>query len=313
MSDTIWMNALRATAVFGVVIHHFLLFIPYEHSNGGFASVATIIQDSGGTCVHLFFMLSGCGLVISYSKQSSFDYSGWAKRRFGKIVLPYWVIVSCTFVLANLAHKVWATSADSYSWPAFFSYILFARNHYNPSWGMNPTLWFMPVIIGLYIAFPLLVHLLREQGVTRFLVFSTLVTYGSIFCFRLLGYRGFCFYLFSYFITRTFEAGGLYNDVFTAGAVFLITLNIWNLLLRNAGKGVASFIDEVSRVSYVMYLIHGALIIYLILPFLDKTKALPLDPLLSLILCSIFFLLVFTLARLIYQPVMAIANTRKYI
>ena len=109
-------------------------------------------------------------------------------------------------------------------------------------------------------------------------------------------------------MTKLFKAGDLYNDAITAAAVFLVTINIWNVFLRNPGKRIRSILDEVSRVSYIMYLIHGALILYVVIPLLKLTMGLPLNPALSLGLGSIFVVVVFAFARLLYGPLMAITN-----
>jgi peptidoglycan/LPS O-acetylase OafA/YrhL len=41
-------------------------------------------------------------------------------------------------------------------------------------------MWFMPVIIGLYLSFPVLVKILERWGMKALLLVSVLVTYGSI-------------------------------------------------------------------------------------------------------------------------------------
>jgi peptidoglycan/LPS O-acetylase OafA/YrhL len=45
-----------------------------------------------GTVVHLFFILSGCGLTVSYFRKGSVSWREWAKRRFRKIGVPYLII-----------------------------------------------------------------------------------------------------------------------------------------------------------------------------------------------------------------------------
>ena len=115
-------------------------------------------------------------------------------------------------------------------------------------------------------------------------------------------------YVVSYLMTKLFKAGDLYNDAITAAGVFLITLNIWNVLFRNAGQRIKSVLDEASRVSYIMYLIHGALILYIIIPLFKLTVGLPLNPASSLGLGSIFVVVVFVFARLLYGPIMSISE-----
>jgi peptidoglycan/LPS O-acetylase OafA/YrhL len=63
------MDMLRGFAVLAIVVHHWLLFDPFQGSILVFSSLAGIIRDVAGTMVHLFFILSGCGLTLSYFKR----------------------------------------------------------------------------------------------------------------------------------------------------------------------------------------------------------------------------------------------------
>ena len=187
-SDTSWMNGLRALAVVGVVIHHWFLFVPFGGTDQIIGSLAGLVRDVGGTALHLFFLLSGCGLTISRLRQEDFRLGKWARRRFEKIVLPYWAVIICTFCLANLVLYSTGNSEKGYSWGSLLSYLTFASNHYQTAWEMNPTLWFMPVIVGLYIFFPFLVKVLKKYGAMVLLIFTGVVTYGSIVIFRFFDY-----------------------------------------------------------------------------------------------------------------------------
>lgn len=189
-NGTEWMDFLRGMAVIGIVIHHWLLFIPFDSNPVAVSAVDDFVKEVSGTGVQLFFVLSGCGLAVSYLKKGEpFLLGEWIRRRFRKIVLPYWIIVAGTFALANLASFEFGNQAASYSWLSLLAYILFMRNHYEPSRSMNPSLWFMPVIIGLYVLFPLLMRFLKRYGISRLLILAGLVTYGSITLFEFSGYH----------------------------------------------------------------------------------------------------------------------------
>jgi len=115
-------------------------------------------------------------------------------------------------------------------------------------------------------------------------------------------------YALSYLATKSFESGSLYNDPMTAASVLLVTINVWNRFLRNAGEKMRSVLDEVSKVSYIVYLIHGAVILYIAIPLLRETGALPLNPGVSMALAGIFVVVVFGLGRLLYGPIMGVAK-----
>jgi len=118
---------------------------------------------------------------MSYFRRGDLSWSQWARRRFKKIIVPYWIVITFTFILVTLANYVSSEFVtDSYSWRSVFTYVTFTRNFYSPGWGLNPTMWFMPVIVGLYVLFPVLVKVLEKYGAFLLLTISTLVTYGSI-------------------------------------------------------------------------------------------------------------------------------------
>jgi peptidoglycan/LPS O-acetylase OafA/YrhL len=350
------MCFLRALAVIGIVIHHWLLFTPFEKTLAPFSAVAEVVKELGGTRVQLFFILSGCGLAVSYlTKGKSFSLREWVQRRFRKTVVPYWIIVGCTFVLANLSFYFAGKSAGSYSWLSLLAYLSFTRNHYEPCEGMNPSLWFMPVIIGLYALFPLLMKFLMKYGIGRFLILTSLITYASITLFEFSGYEiehqnaiflfylldftmgmvigymwsnrpdsfawllgaksfflGIAFYGLSFAIIELWKHGDLYNDALTGAGLFLMGISLWNLVRLKLGERLESIVHEVSRVSYVMYLIHVPLILYIIRPSLERTTRVPFNPVISLGLSGVFAFVVFLLARVLYPPIMRITNIRAH-
>jgi peptidoglycan/LPS O-acetylase OafA/YrhL len=348
------MDMLRSLAVLAVVIHHWLLFNPDGSSIRIFTNIADLIQALAGTVVHLFFILSGCGLTVSYFKKGSVSWREWAKRRFRKIVVPYLIIVSLTFVLANFASFIFPNDVKTgFSPYSLLTYLTFTRNFYSPGWGLNPTLWFMPVIIGLYILFPFLVQALEKRGPLLLLAISVLITYGSIaacialgypvnhqsaifsfyvieFSFgmfigyrlafytgqlnRLLGLKMFCLgfglYAVSWSIQRYWSLGGAFNDIFTAVAVFLMALNMCRMLVRLSPQKMVNFSKEVSKHSYVMYLIHGPIILFVMKPLLAQAVQTPINSLVMVFLACLYCGLIFVLARLI-SPLVYFTRSRR--
>ena len=102
-NDLVWMNIIKGLAIIGVVIHHWIFFLPHKSSFAFTYEFAELIENIGGTAVHLFFVLSGVGLTISYFRSENFSWRAWVKRRFWKIVAPYWIIVALTFFISNIA------------------------------------------------------------------------------------------------------------------------------------------------------------------------------------------------------------------
>ncbi len=73
------MDMLRGIAISAVVIHHWLLFFPHQSPISIFYTGAELIQTVAGTVVHLFFILSGYGLTVSYFQRGDFTWKEWIK------------------------------------------------------------------------------------------------------------------------------------------------------------------------------------------------------------------------------------------
>jgi len=333
---------MRGIGIIGVVVHHALLYLPRQDS-----ITLRTIQTLAGSTVHLFFILSGCGLTISFFKQNQFSWGKWVKKRFLRIIVPYWIIIILTFSIVTLANIIFPdVIIRSYSWKSLLSYLTFTRNFYEPSWGLNPPMWFMPIIIGLYILFPFLMRVLKRYGILALIIISVVLTYGSITLFlaldfptkhqaapflffvaefsfgMLIGYVV-CFhsalikrlekfnmlclgvgaYLFSWVLRTFWSLGPLYNDIFTAVGIYLMVLYACSWLIRISPKKSVHFLSRVSEESYVMYLIHGPLLLFVLKPVLVSGMNTILGPFVAVLLCGCFCVAIFMLARCISRPI----------
>ena len=183
------ISMVRALAIVAIIIENCFTLLPWKNGESTADLFATIVTSVTGTFVHLFFILSGFGLTFSCLRQSPVSWTAWARKRFTKIVVPFWAAVIVTFALANLAY-IWATDGGQqpFSWMTLLAYLTFLRNVYSPGWKLNSTLWFMPVIIGLYALFPLLLHVLKRYGLTALMALSLVVGNGSVAVCVYLGY-----------------------------------------------------------------------------------------------------------------------------
>jgi peptidoglycan/LPS O-acetylase OafA/YrhL len=340
-----WMDMLRGIAIIAIVIHHWLLFMPYQNSQ-----LATLIHTIAGTFVHLFFVLSGCGLTISYFQKRHSSWREWARRRFVRLVAPFWIIITSTFILVNVFHfAIPAFITKSYSWTVLLAYLTFWRNFYSPAWQLNPTFWFMPVILGLYILFPILVKTLEKYGAIVLLATSVLITYPSIYLFfglstdhqssiplfhlaefslgmslgylqlfhpgyfnRLTGFRflcsGFLLYTIAWAMARFWEYGPSYDDLFTAAGLSLIMLFICQRLKTLSPHKSVKVLTQFSKESYLIYLIHGPLILYLAKPIFVSSIGFQMNSLMMIALSPIICLIVFLLAKLLSAPMNSLTS-----
>jgi peptidoglycan/LPS O-acetylase OafA/YrhL len=228
----------------------------------------------------------------------------------------------------------------SFSWSVLLTYLTFWRNFYNPAWELNPTFWFMPVILGLYILFPILLKTLEKYGAIVLLAVSVLVTYFSIYLFfglstnhqssislfhlaefslgmslgylqlfhpgyfeKLTDFRFLCLglllYITAWAMATFWEYGPSYDDLFTAGGIYLIALHTSRWMAKFSPRISARILTQFSKGSYMIYLIHGPLILYLAKPIFIHFVKSQTNSLIMIILSPIFCLIVFLLAKLI--------------
>ena len=344
-SASIRMDMTRGIAASAIVIHHWILFMPHKSPLPIFYNAAEMIGTIAGTTVHLFFILSGFGLTISYFKSNVISWKDWSRRRFRKVIFPYWIIIILIFLSGNVIHYIApALFKRKYSSFVLLTYLTLTRNFFNLSWEMNPTLWFIPAIIGLYVLFPFLIRILERYGAFFVLILSIIITYlsitlciilkypvkhqsslplfflsefvlgmyiGYILCFytdsfnRFIGLKTFVlgigFYCLSWVINRNWGLGPEYNDLFTAIGIFFITLNICHWMVGFSPEKSVKILRELSKQSYVMYLLHGAIILFFIRPIWMYKMQYPLNSAITIVLSFFYCFMIFLLAR-IFSP-----------
>ena len=123
---------------------------------------------------------------------------------------------------------------------------------------------------------------------------------------RLEGLGMFCLGMVCYFSSwalRTYwTLGPLYNDIFTAVGISLIVLYACSWLARFSPKMSVRFLNRLSKESYIMYLIHGPLLLFILKPVLERGLHTILDPFFTVVVCGFFCAAVFMLAKSISRP-----------
>jgi peptidoglycan/LPS O-acetylase OafA/YrhL len=228
----------------------------------------------------------------------------------------------------------------------------FMRNLYSPGWTLNESLWFIPVIVGLYVLFPLLVKVLENYGAITLMLISVIVTYVSITLCVAVGYpmehqaalpffhlaefsfgivigyflcfsrkqfaffADFKFFLFglglyamAWTMTRFWILGRSYDDLFVAIGVFGLCTQaakwIWRLSPRIAARALV----EVSRTSYIIYLMHFPLIVFVIRPVAIHATHINLGPVPTILLGWVYLFFLWAVARGAL-PVFSIVTSR---
>jgi peptidoglycan/LPS O-acetylase OafA/YrhL len=179
--DLAWVDMLKGMAIIGVFFDNWTAYMEFDPTPALLHSLAKAFALAVGPFVHVFFILSGFGLTLSYLKgRGGWDWRRWAWRRLTKIVVPYIAAVIFSFVLGVLGSFLHPSVDMEFSWVALLKYLTFTRNFYPEVWGWNRPLWFMPVIVGLYLSFPILIKILEKWGAWALVLVAAMVTYGTI-------------------------------------------------------------------------------------------------------------------------------------
>jgi peptidoglycan/LPS O-acetylase OafA/YrhL len=189
--DLSWIDMMKGIAIIGVFLDNWTGYMRFATEPAILYSLARLLALGVGPFVQVFFILSGFGLTLGYLKgKANWSWKRWAWRRITKIVVPYVIIVLLSFALGMLGSSLYASIDKQFSLVSLLAYLTFTRNFLPSTWSWNPPLWFMPVIIGLYVSFPVLIKVLEKWGVWVLLLLSALVTFGTIAIADILGVAG---------------------------------------------------------------------------------------------------------------------------
>ncbi len=157
-----WADRLRNWATFLVVAIH--VSAPVAQENTAYNSSAwwagNIWDSLGRPAVPLFVMLSGYLLL---GKDYALSY--FLQRRFARVVIPslFWMLVYSYYNhVANGAPATWADAIRG---------LISGPVHYH--------LWFVYLIVGLYITYPVLVPWVRTAGKQDYAYFFVVCMVGT--------------------------------------------------------------------------------------------------------------------------------------
>ena len=202
--DLTWIDMLKGVAIIGVFLDNWTGYMRFATTPALLCFLAKSFAIAVGPFVQVFFILSGFGLTVAYlNGRTNWSWKRWGWRRITKVVVPYAIAVVFSFTLGILGSYLYPSIDLQFSWTSLLVHLTFTRNFCPASWGWNGPLWFMPVIIGLYISFPVLIKILEKRGIWVLLLISAFVTYGTITIAVLGGvYRGHQSDLFSFWMLQ---------------------------------------------------------------------------------------------------------------
>ena len=148
---------LKGYAIFTIMIYHFLQTLNLPDPFNHFISF-------GGTGVHLFVLLSGFGLFLSYLRKPT-NYFTFLKKRVSKIYIPYVVIVIISalisFFIPLYQNSLYAFGGHVFLYKMFDESIIGSYGY---------PLWFISMIIQFYIIFIPLAIIAKRVSPVNFII-----------------------------------------------------------------------------------------------------------------------------------------------
>lgn len=175
MKNLTIVNFLKGYSIFTIVVFHYLQYL-------NLPSPFDKIISFGGTGVHLFVLLSGFGLYLSYLR-NPIGYASFLKKRFTKIYFPYVIVVAMAAFL-SLGFNFYENSLYAFGGHLFF-YKMFDEAIVG-SYGYQ--LWFISMIVQFYLLFYVLVRIFKNMTKTAFLVLTLSISFLWAVTVHYMGY-----------------------------------------------------------------------------------------------------------------------------
>ena len=215
----------RSYAILTIITMHVLM-----HTSNN--SLFQRLLSFGGSGVHIFMFLSGfCLMLGTYSTPLHFY-----RKRFIRILIPYWIVVTVLFVLKNLIPAP-GHEATLY---AFLGHIfLFKMFDSSIFYSIGFEFWFISPLLQLYILFPLLRAFANRVRPAHFITVTLIISVTWWLCiisfswYEIAPLRE-CFPQFLW----TFALGVTASKLYTQRGMKFWNMKIWvALLISLAGYG----------------------------------------------------------------------------
>ncbi len=172
-----FLDVIRLLSMAGIVYYHLIVTL-YLKGIRQLESVSILYENSNmhiaKVCVGLFFMISGAGLMLSTKDKEHFSYAEYYKKRFFRILVPFYlvyVLYLVTFILLT-GETLNSIYKDHNAHPLSIIFTLLGMDSYLSSYGVGTFAlgigeWFLGALVLMYIIFPLLRWaLLKNKWIT---------------------------------------------------------------------------------------------------------------------------------------------------
>jgi peptidoglycan/LPS O-acetylase OafA/YrhL len=198
-----WIEILRVVSTFGILLYHTSLYYTnyaFSPSPAGLTAnwqslMAVLIEKFGANLnalvgfvalfgfqfLDVFILLIGLAMILSWrGEENYFDY---LKRRWLRVLWPFWLAVLLTLILSALHHYFFGGYiAGAWQWFAAFTFPLAYDFHGSLLQQISGPWWFVPFMLAVVAVSPFMLNKLERWGIKNFLWFFGLLS----LLFRLL-------------------------------------------------------------------------------------------------------------------------------
>ena len=159
--DTYWIDSLRVLATISVIFIHVVYEITdqFQHVSNYDWWVGNIFNSSLRFCVPIFLMISGA-LILPKTYESIGEF---LKKRLIRIILPF-LFWSFIYIAKDIFLQF--SRGDNISFSGIFMFIFFQLKN-----GACFHFWYINMIIGLYLFFPIIGKWINKSNKNEILYF----------------------------------------------------------------------------------------------------------------------------------------------
>lgn len=179
------MNYLRVLAFAFIIVYHFMVELE-QKGNYNFLEKGTVYYSNSNLHiaiigVSLFFMISGAGLMLSSKKH--WDIKDFYKRRFTKLLIPFYVVELFTLVASYVLKPEWLGYFPLIAKPKAIFNLLGMDGYFEqffPTFSLHVGEWFLGALIMLYALFPVFRYCMEKN---RYITIIVATIYYAVLIF----------------------------------------------------------------------------------------------------------------------------------
>jgi peptidoglycan/LPS O-acetylase OafA/YrhL len=257
------INILKGIAIIGVIIKHMQITFINQSANSFFMNIFAEFY------MEIFMFASGFLFGFSRVEISSLDdYVAFIKKKFKRLMVPYFVISGVIFATKLIASKIttlyFPVSTD------FWKYLLF-----NPVGGFATFLWFLYFLFATFLVFPVMQKLIKNSFLLWTLLLSAcLIPIQPFFYFNPGLLRWFLLFFCAGYIysNMNYEAINEYSKY-----LCLLTFALLGILVVS-GDSIAGYLSvyinnyTVEQFLRIIIILLGTLAYYYLSVYIIKRK-----------------------------------------